>query len=91
VRLALGARRRDVTRLVVGDGLVVTLAGVAAGLAAAAVVARFVRSLLFEVSPMDPVTFAGAAAALAAVALVASWAPLRRAGRIDPIRVLRQE
>ena len=89
VRLALGARPRDVTRLVVGDGLAVTLAGVAAGLAAAAVLARFVRSLLFQVSPVDPLTFAGAAAALAAVALGASWAPLRRAGRIDPVRILR--
>ncbi len=91
LRLALGAQPRDVTRLVVGDGLAVTLAGVAAGLAAAAVLTRFVRSLLFQVSPIDPVAFLGAAAALAAVALVASWAPLRRAGRIDPIRVLRQE
>ena len=91
LRLALGAQPRDVTRLVVGDGLAVTLAGVAAGLAAAAALMRFVRSLLFQVSPIDPVAFLGAAAALAAVALVASWAPLRRAGRIDPIRVLREE
>ena len=89
VRVALGARPGDLTRLVLGQGLAVTLAGVAAGLAAAAAIARLVSSLLYGVSPFDPLTFTGAGIALVAVALVASWVPVRRATRIDPMVALR--
>jgi len=89
VRVALGARPGDLTRLVLGQGLAVTLAGIAAGLAAAAALSRLVSSLLYGVSPLDPLTFAATGAALLLVALAASWVPVRRAARVDPIVALR--
>jgi predicted permease len=89
VRVALGARREDVLRLVVGHGAMLTGAGVAIGVAAAAGLTRLLAGLLYGVGATDPVTFGAAVAALAAVALLASWIPARRAARLDPMRVLR--
>ena len=91
VRVALGAQRRDVLRLVLSSGLSLVGAGVAVGLVAAAAVTRFLGALVFGVSPMDPPTFAAAAALLTVVALCAHWVPVRRALRIDPASALRAE
>jgi putative ABC transport system permease protein len=84
VRVAFGATERDVMRLILGQGLVVALAGIALGLAGAAAGTRGGRTLLVGVSATDPITFAGVPALLLAVAVVASFFPARRAGRVDP-------
>jgi putative ABC transport system permease protein len=89
VRVALGASARDVVRLILGQGLAVSLAGVGLGLAGAAAVTRVVSSFLVGVSPTDPMTFAGVTAILFAVAIVASFVPARRASRVDPVVALR--
>jgi putative ABC transport system permease protein len=91
VRVALGAQRRDVLRLVLASGLSLVAIGVTSGLAAALVVTRFLGALVFGVSPVDPLTFAAAAAVLTLVALAAHWVPIRRALRIDPSSALRAE
>ena len=91
VRMALGAARGDVARLVLRQGLAVALAGVAVGLGAAAGVTRFLRALLFEVSPTDPMTFVAVPAILLAVAALAAWAPARRAASVDPLVALKEE
>jgi putative ABC transport system permease protein len=91
LRVALGAQRRDVLRLVLSDGLSLVAVGVAVGLAAAFLTTRFLGALVFGVSPVDPVTFAAAAAVLTVVALGAHWVPIRRALRIDPASALRAE
>jgi putative ABC transport system permease protein len=91
VRVALGAQRRDVARLVLSSGLLLVGIGVAAGLAAAVAVTRFLGALVFGVSPVDPLTFAASAALLTLVALGAHWVPVRRALRIDPASALRAE
>jgi putative ABC transport system permease protein len=91
VRLALGARRDDVLRLVLGGGMRLTLAGIAIGAVGAAIGARVLGRLLYEVPPVDPVTFALVGAGLAAVALVAMCVPALRATRVDPMAVLRSE
>jgi putative ABC transport system permease protein len=91
VRIALGAQTRDVLRLVVGQGLKLTLIGIGLGLLGAYAVTRLMQSLLFGVSATDPATFVALAALLAAVALLASYVPARRATRVDPMVSLRYE
>ncbi|HVD91483.1 MAG TPA: ABC transporter permease [Vicinamibacterales bacterium] len=91
VRVALGAQRRDVLRLVLSSGLSLVAVGVAGGLLVAFVATRYLGTLVFGVSPVDPPTFAGAAALLTLVALAAHWVPIRRALRIDPASALRAE
>jgi putative ABC transport system permease protein len=89
VRIAFGATERDVVRLILGQGLVVALAGIGLGLAGAAAVTRVVNSFLVGVSATDPITFAAVPALLLAVAIVASFVPARRASRVDPNVALR--
>jgi predicted permease len=91
VRIALGAQRGDVLRLVLSGGLLLVGVGVALGLAAAFMTTRFLGALVFGVSPVDPLTFAAAATVLTLVALLAHWVPVRRALRIDPASALRAE
>jgi predicted permease len=91
VRLAIGASPRDIVRLVLRDGLVLGLAGVAIGMVAAAAGAGALRSLLFEVAPRDPVSLGAVSCLLLLATLTAAWLPARRASRVDPIKALRVE
>jgi putative ABC transport system permease protein len=91
IRMALGADRRDVMRLVMGRGLGLALLGVGVGLGAAFMLTRFMQGQLREVAPTDPATFVLAPAALCLVALAASYLPARRATRVDPLAALRSE
>ena len=91
VRVALGAQRGDVLRLVVGRGLVLTAIGVAVGLGAAAATTRLLRAMLFQISPTDPLVFIAVPLVFVAVALIASWLPARRAASVDPMIALRSE
>src|ERR1041385_6268258 len=91
IRMALGAERRDVLRLVVGQGLRLTLVGVVVGGLGALALTRVMSGLLFNVSATDPVTFASVAVLLSLVAALACFVPARRAARIDPMVALRYE
>ncbi len=91
VRMALGAQRAQVFRLVTGQGLRLALAGAGLGIAASVALTRVLRSFLYEVSPFDPVTYACVAVLLVAVGLVASYVPARRATGVDPLVALRHE
>jgi putative ABC transport system permease protein len=91
IRLALGANRADVFRLVLGQGMLLVMIGLAAGLLVTGFAGRALASLLYKVSVWDPPAFFGAAATLTLVALAACWLPARRATRVDPIEALRME
>ena len=91
IRMALGARPADVRRLLVWEGLRLTLPGLLAGLAAAALAARTVAGMLVDISSFDPLTFTAAVVFLALVAMLASYMPARRATRLDPMLALRCE
>jgi putative ABC transport system permease protein len=91
LRMALGAHSRDVVRMVVRQGMRLTVMGLAIGFAAAAVSAPVLRTLLFGVGAFDPWTFALVSALLSSVALLASYIPARRASRIEPLAALRHE
>jgi putative ABC transport system permease protein len=91
VRMALGARPGDLTRMVIGDGSRIVLAGAAIGAAAAIMVGRLVTTLLAGVNASDPITLVAVGAALVVVALAASYVPARRAARVNPIAALRTE
>jgi ABC-type antimicrobial peptide transport system permease subunit len=89
--MALGARPWDVLRLVVGQGMRLTLTGIAIGVVCALGVTRLLGSLLFGVSTYDPLTFGSVSMVVMTVAFLAAWLPAHRASRIDPVRALRQE
>jgi putative ABC transport system permease protein len=91
VRVALGAQRRDVIAMVIGQGMAMTVTGTAVGIAASAALARVMSSLLFGVSAVDPATFVAIPLLLIAVALAACYVPARRATRVDPLQTLRSE
>ena len=91
IRIALGAQRSDVLRLVLGDGAKMVAVGLAVGLAAAFGLTRLMANMLFGVSTIDPLTFACVAAVLSSVALAACYIPARRAMRVDPMVALRYE
>lgn len=91
LRMALGARPRDVLRLVIGEGMRLALLGLVIGVLAAVWLVRLMAGLLFGVEATDPATFAAVAALLFAVALVACWVPARRAARVDPMISIRHE
>ena len=91
IRMALGATRPEVMRLVLRRGVMLIALGSAIGLTGAAVVTRLTRNVLFEVGPLDPLSLAGATALLIGVALAANWLPARRAAGVEPVQALRVE
>jgi putative ABC transport system permease protein len=91
IRLALGAQRSDILKLIVGQGMVLTLLGVAIGLGGAFGLTRLISGLLYGVSPTDWVTFVAVSLLLTGVALIAIYVPARQAMKVDPIEALRNE
>jgi predicted permease len=91
IRLALGAKPRDVGRLVLRNGIGLAAVGLLTGLGLAMALVRVVRALLYDVNPSDPWSFAGVSLLLALTSVVAAWRPARRAMRVDPVTLLREE
>jgi ABC-type antimicrobial peptide transport system permease subunit len=91
VRLAMGAEPRTVARMILRQGGLVTLLGIVAGLIAAFAGSQLIRSLLYGVSPRDPIVFSLTTVTLLVVALLACWLPARRAARLSPLQALRTE
>jgi ABC-type antimicrobial peptide transport system permease subunit len=91
IRVALGASRAGIFRMILGDGLRLTLIGGMAGLVAITGLTRFLRSLLFEIQPLDPVTLISVMFVLIFVSLLACYVPALRATKADPAAVLREE
>jgi ABC-type antimicrobial peptide transport system permease subunit len=91
IRMALGARREELTHMFVRHGLLLAAIGVACGLFAAIALTRLMSSLLFEVSAIDPVSYGAVAAGLVGAAVFASYLPARKASTVDPIEALRAE
>ena len=91
IRIALGAQRMDIFRMAVSEGMQLVAIGLVIGLVGAAALTRSVRSMLFDVSPADPITFAGISLTLAGVAFLACYVPAQRATRVDPLVALREE
>jgi putative ABC transport system permease protein len=91
IRMALGANRRDVLKMVVGQGLMLTAVGVAVGLAGALALTRLMASLLYGVTATDPATYVIVSVLLVAVATLACYLPALRATRVDPMVALRYE
>ena len=91
IRMAIGAQPRDVFKMILGQGMMLTVIGMVAGLLGAFALTRLMATMLFSVKPTDPATFAGVALLLATVALVACYIPGRRATKVDPVNSLRYE
>jgi putative ABC transport system permease protein len=91
IRIALGARRSDVLKMIVGQGLTLVLVGVGIGIAGALALTRFLASLLYGIKPTDPLTFVAVSLLLTCVALMACYIPARRATKVDPMVALRHE
>jgi putative ABC transport system permease protein len=91
IRIALGAARRDILRMVLSEGGKLAAAGVVLGLIVSYLMTQFLRALLYGVTPTDPLTFALVALLLLSTALIACWIPARRASRVDPMIALRAE
>jgi predicted permease len=91
IRIALGAQHLDILRMALGEGMRTVVIGLVSGVAGAAMMTRFFRSMLFAIPPTDPITFVSVSAILAAVALFACYIPAKRATRVDPLVALREE
>lgn len=91
IRVALGAQNSDILKRILGQGMVLVATGIGIGLASAAGLTRYLESVLFQVSPMEPVVYAGAVVFLTVVAFLAAYLPARRATRVDPVLVLKEE
>ncbi len=91
VRIALGAQRKDIFKLVVGQGMALALVGVGIGIGGAFALTRFIKKLLYEVSPTDSATFIVVASMLVCVAFFACYIPARRATKVDPLAALRRD
>jgi putative ABC transport system permease protein len=91
IRSAVGAQQKDIRKLIFGEGFRLIACGVLVGVALAIVLARVLRSFLFEVNPSDPTTLIVVGALFVGVGLLACWMPVRRAGKVDPLEALRCE
>jgi putative ABC transport system permease protein len=91
IRIALGARPAEVLRLVLGQGMLLTLAGLAAGIAMSLALTRYLKSVLFGITSSDLLTYAGVTFLLCMVSLIACYIPARRATKVDPMEALRYQ